>query len=113
MNDTTIERLTATKPVCNRAEIIARIKEHEADMRALYATALYIYGPAADDSLTSESDIDVFVDYDREGPFSFVEWVRGSDVLGALLGRKVSFTTRDGLDRGMRADIEATCVRVF
>ena len=86
---------------------------HEAEIRALFVTALYLYGSAARDQLSTGSDIDVFVDYDLNGSFSFVELIRVGDLLETLLGRKVDFATRDGLHPRLRTQIEAKSQRIF
>ena len=112
MNDTA-PATRSYQPVTRRAEILERIRRSEADVRALHATGLYIYGPAAEDQLASDTDIDVFIDYNRDGSFSFVELIRLEELLVAMLGRNVDFTTRDGLERREHARIEATSLRVL
>ena len=109
----TLDIKTTVKPAADRAEVIARLRAHEMEIRALLATALYLYGSAARDEMTDESDVDVFIDYDPDGPYSFVELIRGGDYLRSILGRPVDFTTRYGLHPRLRARIEISCFRVF
>ena len=96
-----------------RDEVIVRLKRHETEIRAYLATGLYLFGSAARDELTPDSDIDVFIDYDPEGPFSFVELIRLNEFLQVKMGRKVDLVTRAGLHRRLRADIENSSIRVF
>ena len=100
-------------PVASRAETIARLRAHEAEIRAMHASALYLFGSAARDELGPDSDVDVFIDYDSEGSFSFVEWVRLSEFLPDIVGRDVDFTSRDGLHRLLRDEIEREAIRIF
>ena len=111
MNDTVPAQ--GAPPEITRDEIISRLRANAETIHALHATALYLYGAAAGGELASDEVIDVFVDYDLDGPFSFVEWVQGGEVLEGILGRKVNFTTRNGLDRRVRAEIEQSAVRVL
>ena len=97
----------------DRADVIARLKLHAPEIAAYLVTGLYLFGSAARDELSPESDIDVFIDYDPDGPFSFVELIRLGEFLQLKLGRKVDLMTRAGLHRRLRADIEKSSVRVF
>ena len=109
----TIDIKPSPNPAASRAEVIARLREQEQAIREPDATALYIFGSAARDALTSDSDVDVFIDYDPEGQFSVVELVRGGELLQAVLGRHVDFGTRDGLHPQLKDAIEQSSVRVF
>ena len=104
---------SAVQPARSRDEVIARLRRNEQEMRSLLATALYLFGSAARDQLSPDSDVDVFIDYDPEGPFSFVELVRGGEYLQEILGRKVDFATRDGLHPLLKDEIEGSSIRVF
>lgn len=101
------------RPVTSRAEVLERLRTHETDIKALFVTALHLYGSAARDQMSVESDVDIFADYDPHGAFSFVELIRVGKLLEALLGRKVDFATRDGLHPSLRPHIEATSQRIF
>ena len=63
-----------------REEIIARIRERAEAVRALGATALYIYGSRARGEALPDGELDVFVDFDPER-FTFVELVELGDLL--------------------------------
>ena len=72
-----------------------------------------MFGSAARDEMASASDVDLFVDYDPTGTFSFVELVRLKELLKRKLSRDVDVTTRDGLHPQLRADIERACIKIF
>ena len=96
-----------------RSEAIAKLKASSEEIRKLGATGLYLYGSAARDELTAESDVDIFIDYDPASDFSFVELVRLQNLIGQRLARDVDLTTRNGLHPLLKADIERSSIRVI
>jgi hypothetical protein len=102
-----------SRPVSTLAETLAVLRANEQRIRALGATALYVYGSAARDELQAESDVDLFVDYDPASTFSFVELFDLRDLMAERLGRNVDLTTRKGLHPRLSTRIEATAVRAI
>lgn len=96
-----------------KSDTIATLKTCSDAIRALGATGLYLYGSAARDELTADSDVDLFIDFDPAGPFSFVELVRLQELIRANLNREVDLTTRGGLHPLLRDEIERTSTRIF
>jgi uncharacterized protein len=95
-----------------REDIIERIRARAEAVRALGATALYIYGSRARGEEQPDSDLDVFVDYDP-AKFSFVELVELEDMLARELGLKVQLGTHDALHPLIKSKIEREAVRVL
>ena len=77
------------------------------------ATALSMFGAAARDEMTEASDVDVFIDDDQDGSYTFVEWIQFSEYLQEILQRKADFTSRDGLHKRLRDEIIRSAVQVF
>jgi uncharacterized protein len=96
-----------------KADVIAVLQAEADAMKALGATALYLFGSTVRDSATPDSDLDLFIDYERGSRFSLVELVGIKQLLENRLGLRVDLTTRDGLDPLLRQRIEASAERVF
>jgi predicted nucleotidyltransferase len=79
-----------------RTEIVERIRARAEAVKALGATALYIYGSRARGDERPDGDLDVFVDFDPE-KFGLVELVELEDMLARELGLNVQLATRDAL----------------
>ena len=99
--------------IMNRRDAIAALRRQADPVKALGATGLYMFGSTPRDEATLESDLDLFVEYDRDSHFSLVELVGIKQLLERRLGVPVDLTTRDGLDPLLRDRIEASAERVF
>ena len=93
-------------------EVLAILRGHADDIRRRGVTALYLYGSVARDEATDRSDVDLFADVDY-GRFGFVPFMDLRADLATWLGRKVDFTTRNGLHRDLRDRIARAAIKVF
>jgi predicted nucleotidyltransferase len=87
-----------------RDEAIAKLKQHETELRRLGVQRLYLFGSTARGEAREDSDVDLFFDYER-GKLG-LETSR-------ILGRKADIMTRDSLHRVLRSRIEASALQVF
>jgi predicted nucleotidyltransferase len=97
----------------NRIEAIRSLQQHADAIKAMGATSLYVFGSTVRDEARSDSDLDLFIDYDRASRFNAFDLVGIKQFLEHQLGMHVDVTTRDGLHPMLRADIERAAVRIF
>jgi predicted nucleotidyltransferase len=97
----------------NRADAISRLKAHTDTLKAMGATSLYMFGSTARDAAKPASDLDLFVDYDRQGRFNAFDLVGIKLFLEQELDLPVDVTTRDGLHPMLKTDIEQAAIRVL
>ena len=100
-------------PVKNRAETIEILLGNADAIKALGATALFLFGSAARDEMGPDSDVDVFIDYEPDGSFTFVEWSRLEELLANRLGRDVDVLTRASLHPRLKSRIEMSSIQVI
>ena len=96
-----------------RDEAIARLKAAEPDIRARGAGGLFLFGSVARDEAGAGSDVDVFIDPDPARRFGFEEFMAVYELLQERLGARIGYTTREGLRRRLRPEIEKAAIRVF
>ena len=96
-----------------RIEAIAKLQQHASAIKAMGATALYLFGSTARDEARPISDLDLFIDYDPNSKFNAFDLVGIKQYLEDELRLPVDVTTRDGLHPMLRTEIEQTAMRVF
>ena len=98
----------------SRAEVIARLKAVEPQLRAHGVAALYLFGSYAHDEAGEDSDLDVFVDPANEQAFGFNDFADAYLLLEReFAGHEIGYSTRSGLHALYRPEIERTALRVF
>jgi uncharacterized protein len=70
----------------NRSEAIAKLKTCADAVKARGATSLYLFGSSARDDARTDSDLDLFIDYDPDKKFSLVDIVSLQHFLEDTLG---------------------------
>jgi predicted nucleotidyltransferase len=98
----------------NRTEIITKLRSVEPALRAHGVGALYLFGSYARDEAAPASDVDVFVDPASEAFYGLDHYMGALEALqDALPGVEIGYSTRDGLSKYIRPDVERLAVRVF
>jgi predicted nucleotidyltransferase len=97
----------------NQNELLRSLRDHADDIRSFGARSLYLFGSAARDEMGPGSDVDMFIDYDPDGSFTFVEWARLEEFLQQLLKRDVDLMTRASLHPRLKRQIESASIKVF
>lgn len=97
----------------NRLDAIRELTDRVDALKARGATSLFIFGSTARDQARTESDLDLFIEYDRERKFSLVDLSALKNFLEDELGLRVDVTTRDSLHPALQAEIEGSAKRIF
>ena len=96
-----------------RDAVIAKLKAHEAALRARGVAALSLFGSLARGDERPDSDVDVLIDLTPDADFSLLEHAEVQVFICDLLGRETDVVVRDGLRPRVRARIEPDELRVF
>lgn len=95
-----------------RDEAIARLKQHESELKQLGVEHLYLFGSTARDEAQRESDVDLFFDH-PEGSLGLFKLMEIKEFAADVLGCKTDIMTRRSLHPYLRQRIEASAMRVF
>jgi predicted nucleotidyltransferase len=93
-------------------EAIARLKQHEAELRDLGVQHLYLFGSTVHGAAREDSDVDLFFDYER-GKLGLFQLMDIKERTSHILGCKADIMTRDSLHKVLRRRIEASALQVF
>jgi predicted nucleotidyltransferase len=97
-----------------RAEAIARLKTVEPALRARGVGALYLFGSYSRDEAGPDSDLDVFVDPADDEFYGLDNFIGTYEELRSIFpGNKIGYSTREGLSKYIRADVEEQAIRIF
>lgn len=93
-----------------RAEIIKKLVQHRQELEKLGVKSLALFGSAARDQLTPDSDIDVLIDFNRQLGFEFFNI---GDYLEQLLERQTDVCTEQSLHWFVKKKVLREKVDVF
>jgi predicted nucleotidyltransferase len=96
-------------------DVIDRLKKAEPALRATGVNALYLFGSHARGDAGAQSDVDVFVDPKSDESFGFLEFMKAYDTIVDAIGSNidVGYSTRQGLSRYIRDNVEREARRIF
>jgi predicted nucleotidyltransferase len=95
-----------------RNEAIAKLRQHEAELKRLGVEHLYLFGSTARGEARENSDVDLFFDH-PEGSLGLFELMDVKEAAARILGRKTDIMTRRSLHPVLRERIEASALQVF
>jgi predicted nucleotidyltransferase len=96
----------------NRDDALAKLRQHEADLKRMGVRRLYLFGSTARGEARPDSDVDLFFDHER-GALSLFDVMDIAEAASEILGCKADVMTRSSIDRYIRPRAEAEAVPVF
>jgi uncharacterized protein len=96
-----------------RDRVIRKIRDHEAGLRALGVTKLWLFGSLARGDVGRRSDIDVLISVSPTEKFSLLDLAGVRVELCDLLGRDTDVVIREDVLPRFRQTIEDDLVEVF
>ena len=97
----------------DREQVIARLREHEQELRAAGVVRLSLFGSTARGDHRPESDIDVLAVFDSTRRISLLDVAGIEQQIAGILGRAVELVEEGTLKPRVRKNVEAEAVRAF
>ena len=95
-----------------RSEAIARLKQHETELKRLGVEHLYLFGSTARGEAREDSDVDLFFDH-PEGSLGLFALMDVKEAAARIVGHKTDIMTRRSLHPVLRDGIEASALQIF
>jgi uncharacterized protein len=97
----------------NGQEIIAKLRENEAELRARGVTHAALFGSRARGEATADSDTDIMIEIDPNAPVGVYEYVRLKEYIASLFEGPVDVVDREGLKPYVRPAATADTIYAF
>lgn len=96
-----------------RDEIIQKLKEREADLRAQGVTHAALFGSVARGDDRPDSDIDIMIELDPAARVTMFDYVDIKEYIEGLFSEPVDVVNRDGLKSLVRPKATADAIYAF
>jgi predicted nucleotidyltransferase len=97
----------------NGAEIIARLRDHEQDLRARGVCHAALFGSRARGDNRPDSDIDIMVEFDPTSAVTVFAYAGLKTYIAGLFDEPVDVINRDGLKPYVRPAATADAIYAF
>ena len=97
----------------NRHEIIARLRQNEAALRARGVAHAALFGSRARGDARPDSDTDIMIEIDPAAPVGVYEYVGIKDFIESLFDGRVDVIDREGLKPFLRPAVTSEAVYAF
>ena len=96
----------------NLGDAVTLLKQHQAALKKMGVTRLYMFGSTVRGEQRTDSDVDMFFDYEREGMTLF-RLMDIEEKACEILGCKADIMTRDSIHPFLRSRVENSALQVF
>jgi predicted nucleotidyltransferase len=97
----------------DRQEIIARLRENEAALRARGVVHAALFGSRARGDDRPDSDTDIMIEIDPEAPVTIYDYVALKDYIASMFDGPVDVIDREGLKPYVRPAATADAIYAF
>lgn len=97
----------------NRDAVIAALRAHEPELKAVGVIRLSLFGSTARDTAGEAPDIDLLAAFDEARPLSLLDVIRIENQLADLLGQPVDLIEEGTLKPRVRQNVDREAVRAF
>jgi uncharacterized protein len=97
----------------NKEEVIAKLRAHEAELKAAGIVRLAVFGSVARGDNTPSSDVDLLADFDTSGRMSLLTIGRLESRLSDLLGVRVDLSSPGWLKESVKQQALDEAVSAF
>ena len=101
------------KGIMDRRDIIARLRENEAALRARGVAHAALFGSRARGDARPDSDTDIMIEIDPEAPVGVFEYVRIKEYIATLFDGPVDVVDREGLKPYVRPAATSDAIYAF
>jgi predicted nucleotidyltransferase len=97
----------------DRDDIIARVRENEAALRARDVAHAALFGSRARGDQRPDSDIDIMVEYEPDAAATIYDYVALKDYIARVFEGPVDVVDRDGLKPHVRSPVATDAIYAF
>lgn len=97
----------------SRDDIIARLRENEAALRARGVTHAALFGSRARGDARNDSDTDIMIEIDPDAPVTIYDYVRIKEYIAGLFDGPVDVVDREGLKPYVRPAVTTDAIYAF
>jgi predicted nucleotidyltransferase len=97
----------------DREDIIARLRDNEAALRARGVTHAALFGSRARGDARADSDTDVVIEIDPDAPVTIYKYVAIKDFIASLFDGPIDVVDREGLKRYVRQAVTTDAIYAF
>ncbi len=105
--------LVLYKELMNRQDIIARLRENEAALRARGVTHAALFGSRARGDERPDSDTDIMIEIDPDAPVGVYEYVGIKEFIASLFEGRVDVVDCEGLKPYVRPAVTSDAIYAF